>query len=91
MSITKKENMLKAIYFEKPEYIPTSVSINTACWYQYDQDDLCELIDTHKFLFPDYKLPPKNYKRLWATVRINIIHTLMILACKLYNSSHFAI
>lgn len=57
MSLSFKENMLKAIRFEAPEYIPMRFAINSACWNHYDQSSLIDLMEGHKLLFPDYKRP----------------------------------
>ena len=54
----EKENMLRCIRFEKPEYIPMRFGINPACWAHYDQEALKDLIEGHPRLFPDYKRPP---------------------------------
>ena len=47
-----KENILRAIRFEKPEAIPMVFHINAACWNHYDKDALLELVHNHKYLFP---------------------------------------
>ena len=55
--MTRKENILRAIRFEKPDYIPMIFAINSACWHHDDQEGLKDLIESHKFLFPDYQRP----------------------------------
>ncbi len=35
-----RENTLRAIRFERPDYIPMNFSINGACWHHYDQGAL---------------------------------------------------
>ncbi len=52
--MTKKENYLKTINFENPEYIPMNFHINDACYNNYDRDSLFELMDKHKLLFPNF-------------------------------------
>ncbi len=52
MSVQKER--LKAIRFEKPDYIPMRFHINDACWTHYDQDFLFDLMEKHAFLFPDF-------------------------------------
>ncbi len=47
-----KENILRAIRFEKPDAIPMVFHINAACWNHYDKDALMELVHNHKYLFP---------------------------------------
>ena len=52
-----RENLLKAIRFEKPDYIPMTFHINAACWNHYDQNALLDLMEAHPFLFPDFQRP----------------------------------
>lgn len=52
--MNKKENMLRTIRFETPEYIPINFYINDACWHHYDYRDLYEIMESHKLLFPDF-------------------------------------
>lgn len=59
--MTKSENILKAIKFEKPDYIPMTFHINDSCWNHYPQEWLKEQMASHKFLFPDYKYNSKPY------------------------------
>ncbi len=53
--MTQRENILKAVRFERPDYIPMSFHINASCWHHYDQDALQDLVESHPFLFPDFK------------------------------------
>lgn len=53
--MTRRENMLKAIRFEQPDYIPMAFHINAACWHYYDQNALQDLMEAHNFLFPHFK------------------------------------
>lgn len=53
-NMTKRENILRAIRFERPDYIPMSFHINGACWHHYDQDALQDLMEAHPFLFPGF-------------------------------------
>lgn len=48
------DNTLRAIRFERPEFIPMIFWINPACWHHYPQDTLFELVTEHPFLFPDF-------------------------------------
>ena len=50
-----KENLLRCIRFENPDWIPMTFVINSACWHNYDQEALKDLLESHKLLFPDYK------------------------------------
>jgi uroporphyrinogen decarboxylase len=53
--MNQRENTLRAVGFERPEYIPMSFHINPACWHAYPQDALQELMAEHPFLFPDFE------------------------------------
>jgi hypothetical protein len=53
-------NILKAVRFEKPDYIPMVFHINGACWQHYPQDALQEFMAEHPLLFPDFT--PTNEK-----------------------------
>jgi hypothetical protein len=55
----RRENILRAVRFECPEYIPMSFHINAACWHAYPQDALPELMAEHPLLFPDFDPPAK--------------------------------
>lgn len=55
--MNNKENILSAIRFEKPDYIPMTFAICPACWHHYDQEALKDLCESHPFLFPDYQRP----------------------------------
>jgi len=55
-----KETLLKTARFQTPDYIPMTFHVNQACWENYDQAALQDLIMEHSRLFPDYvphKLP----------------------------------
>ena len=49
------KNLLRTVYFEKPEYIPMDFHINSACWHHYQQDALQELMQSHPLLFPGFE------------------------------------
>jgi hypothetical protein len=55
----QRDNILKAVRFETPDYIPMTFHINAACWHHYDQNMLQDLIEDHPFLFPDFKRQEK--------------------------------
>lgn len=46
------QNVLRAVHFDTPEYIPMVFHVNEACWHHYPSDDLKELMASHSFLFP---------------------------------------
>jgi len=52
--MNQRENLLRAIRFEQPEYIPMTFHINEACWHHYDQSALQDLMEEHRFLFPGF-------------------------------------
>ncbi|MBN1554917.1 MAG: hypothetical protein JXA11_09240 [Phycisphaerae bacterium] len=53
--MTKRENIIKAVRFERPDLIPMIFHINPACWHHYDQNALQDLMEAHPFLFPDFQ------------------------------------
>lgn len=61
-SSSSRDNLLRAIRFEKPDYIPMTFHINTACWNYYEQDALLDLMADHPFLFPDFQRPQTPLK-----------------------------
>lgn len=56
-SSSSRENLLRCIRFERPDYIPMTFHINAACWNYYDQNALLDLMESHPFLFPDFVRP----------------------------------
>ena len=60
--MTNRENYLRAVRFEKPDFIPMSFHINPACFDFYEQDALFELLESHSFLFPDFERPEGIYR-----------------------------
>ncbi|MFH0963169.1 MAG: uroporphyrinogen decarboxylase family protein [Planctomycetota bacterium] len=52
-----RDNLLRAIRFERPDYIPMVFHVNSACWHHYPQQALIDLMQSHSFLFPDFKPP----------------------------------
>jgi uroporphyrinogen decarboxylase len=63
--MTDRDNLLKAIRFETPDYIPMLFHINSACWNHYDQEALKDLIEAHPFLFPGYERPKGRVTPIW--------------------------
>lgn len=55
---TVRQNTLKAIRFERPEYIPVIFWINPACWHHYEPEILFSFMDEHCILFPEFN--PEN-------------------------------
>ncbi len=54
------KNILKAIRFETPDYIPMSFVVNPSCWHHYPQDRLFDLMEAHPLLFPDFRRPTEK-------------------------------
>jgi uroporphyrinogen decarboxylase len=49
-----RDNLLRAVRFERPETIPMMFHINPACWNHYPHDALQELMAEHPLLFPGF-------------------------------------
>ena len=47
----RRDNILRAVRFERPAYIPMVFHINQACWHYYPAEALKELIGSHPVLF----------------------------------------
>ncbi len=56
-SSASRENILRAVRFERPDYIPMTFHINDACWSAYPQEELFRLMEAHPFLFPGFETP----------------------------------
>lgn len=65
--MTPKENMIKTITFDYPEYIPMTFHINAACWNHYDHEQLFELMESHPLLFPGWKRPKGKFEPEYGT------------------------
>lgn len=52
--MSDRENVLRAVRFERPERIPMIFHVNAACWQNYPQDALQELMADHPLLFPGF-------------------------------------
>ncbi len=53
--MTERENILRAVRFERPAHIPMTFHINPSCWHHYDQPALQDLMEAHPFLFPAFQ------------------------------------
>jgi len=53
----KKPNNLRAILFEKPDYIPVRFSINRSYYFTGDLNEIFDLQERHPLLFPDFVRP----------------------------------
>lgn len=66
--MTESENLRRAIFFEHPERIPVTFSINDACWAAYPQEWLKEQIETHPIVFHAQAGPVLPYTPRYALV-----------------------
>ncbi len=64
----KERNLLKAIRFETPDYIPMFFAINDACWHHYNQEELLDLMEEHKILFPEFVRPKEKISPKYSVV-----------------------
>jgi len=62
------QNIRRAIFFEKPDHIPMTFSINDACWHHYPNDWLLDLMSAHRLLFPDFERPEAPYTPAYGLV-----------------------
>jgi len=53
--VDARENILRAVRFERPESIPMIFHINPACWHHYPQSALQALMEAHPGLFPEFR------------------------------------
>ena len=53
--MTERENILRAVRFERPECIPMVFHINAACWHHYSPEALRQLMASHPLLFPGFE------------------------------------
>jgi uroporphyrinogen decarboxylase len=58
----QRSNLLRTVRFERPDYIPMTFHINSACWHHYPPDALQELMASHQFLFPEFDKSPGPVK-----------------------------
>lgn len=66
--MTSKENYLRTVRFERPDYIPMAFCINDASWQSYPQEFLCEQIQRHPRLFAGFQPPKLPYQPVFANV-----------------------
>ncbi len=57
-----RENRLRALRLQGPEWIPVNFAFNGSCWYQYDQEELFNLMEQHPMLFPNFQRPREPIK-----------------------------
>lgn len=69
------ENTLRAIRFDRPQYIPVVFWINPACWHHYRKDVLFELMDEHRILFSEFDPEDKRLFEIAAWERAGLAYT----------------
>ena len=52
--MTRRENILRAARFQKPEWIPIAVGIGPILWKNYDTAEVEDIMSSHPILFPDF-------------------------------------
>ncbi len=72
---TITENTLRAIRFERPEYIPVVFWINPACWHHYRPDDLLELMAEHRILFAEFNPEREQLPQIAPWERAGVPYT----------------
>jgi Uroporphyrinogen-III decarboxylase len=60
--MTQRENILRAIRFERPDYIPMTFAMSGSWWHYYNPEALFELLESHPLLFPNY-VRPATYQK----------------------------
>lgn len=68
--LSRRDNILRAVRFQGPEYVPVHFSINASCWHHYEPAALWDLMESHTLLFPGFKRPADGAVRkpaVWAT------------------------
>ena len=56
--MTDRENLERAVRFDRPERIPMSFHVNASCWHHYPQEELQGLMASHHLLFPGFEASP---------------------------------
>ncbi|MBQ8359292.1 MAG: hypothetical protein IJX37_05205 [Oscillospiraceae bacterium] len=55
--LSERENILRAILFQTPEYIPVTYKINPSYYFANDVDDVLDFQARHPLLFPGFIRP----------------------------------
>ena len=66
--MTQKENYIRTVRFEKPDYIPMSYCISGAYFDHCDCDALFDAMEAHPLLFPHFKRPSKPFVPDYAPI-----------------------
>jgi hypothetical protein len=67
--MNQRENLLRAVRFERPEVIPMTFHINPACWQHYPHDALQGLMVEHPLLFPGFVPSPDGVAPQFSPVQ----------------------
>lgn len=68
--MTERENFLRAVRFERPDYIPIRFYINESCWHCYPQEFLKEQIEKHPLLFSNHPVPKLPFTPQYPNVAV---------------------
>jgi len=64
-----RENLLRVVRFERPDWIPMSFHINAASWQHYPQGALQELMAAHPLLFPNFQASAQPVRPYFSPVQ----------------------
>ncbi|MDL2294257.1 hypothetical protein LJC60_06455 [Ruminococcaceae bacterium OttesenSCG-928-D13] len=67
-AVNARDNYLRAVRFQRPDYIPVVFAVSPACWHSYPQDWLCEQMERHPFLFPNFWAPALPYAPIYEPI-----------------------
>lgn len=59
-AISERENILRAIFFNKPDYIPVTYKINPSYFFANDPEDVLDFQQRHPLLFPGFVRPKRG-------------------------------
>lgn len=62
------DNFTRAARFEKPDFIPMTFVVNPAYWDDCNKEQLWDLMEEHKLLFPNFKRPSADWKPTYPLV-----------------------
>ena len=63
-----RKNTLKAVCFDRPDFIPVNFYVNESCYHLYDQNWLFDQMESHPLLFPGFVRPGQPYKPVYSNV-----------------------
>ena len=58
--ISARDNMLRTIFFQRPEWIPVSYCINTSYFFTNDPEEVLDFKARHPLLFPGFVRPERG-------------------------------